>query len=189
MSAKRNNIRIHPDHVEHLDQTRAEARKHAIKPERTGYESVCQLVNEEKKTLTSLLFGYREFRFKAKFVKEKMKSGVFITFAPFDSKQAERAENETGDEQHRTGIMLQPVPVEYMKRTSIAHIHRRLFGFLCRFGYYADMDTVPEPCEILWRMHLDPTMRRATFILEEWKIKDDKQGETFAYKLKLKHPY
>jgi hypothetical protein len=166
--------------VEHLDETRALRRKNAKEPEFTGYVSVCQLINRKK---------CREFRFKSRFVREKMKSGLFLTFAPFTAQQALKAEKETGDERHRTGIMLQPVPPEYMRRTSVAHIHHRLMGFLRRFGMYAPMDTFPEPCEVLYRMKLDPTLEKATFLMEEWKIQDDALGEVLAYKLKLKHPF
>jgi hypothetical protein len=178
--SRKNDIRILPDRIVHLADERRRRRQFAKQPKVTGYMSECRLINTKH---------CREFRFTADFVREKLQTGLILTFAPFSAEQALKAEEETGEERHRTGIMIQPVPPEYMKRTSVAHIRRRFLGLFSRFPYYATLDTVPEPCEVLNRMRMDPSLPSATFFLEEWIIQDDMLGEIKGYKLKLKHPF
>ena len=62
--AKKRNILIHPNRIEDLDKTRAEQRKKAIKPQPTGYSSICRIRNTR---------FHRDILFKADFIAEKFK--------------------------------------------------------------------------------------------------------------------
>lgn len=157
--AKKKNILIHPNRIEDLDQKQAELRKKAIKPKATGYNSICRIRNSR---------FHRDILFKADFIAEKMKTMTFMVFHPIGEEKT---------------MMIQPVPVEWINRTSVCHVQHRLFGKYRRFGFKADLDRVPEPCEILRQCGIDPLANGYTFLLEEWEINDDVMGKITAYKL------
>lgn len=159
MAKKRKNILIHPNRIEDLDKTRAELRKKAIEPKPTGYSSVCRIRNTR---------WSRDILFKDDFVSEKMKSMTFMVFHPIGQEKT---------------MMLQPVPPEYINRTSVCHIAARWFARLRRFAFRAPLDRVPEPCEIFRQCGIDPLAYAYTFMLEEWEIMDDAMGKINAYKL------
>ena len=73
MTKKRKDILIHPNRIEDLDKTRAELRKKAIKPQATGYSSICRIRNTR---------WHRDIIFKADFIAEKLKSMTFMVFHP-----------------------------------------------------------------------------------------------------------
>ena len=159
MAKKRKNILIHPTHIEDLDKKHADLRKKAIKPKATGYNSICRIRNTRWR---------RDILFKADFIAEKMKSMTFMVFHPIGEEKT---------------MMIQPVPPEWINRTSVCHVQQRLFGAWRRFPFYAQLDRVPEPCEILRQCGISPLASGYTFLLEEWKINDDIMGEINAYKL------
>ena len=159
MTKKRKNILIHPNRIEDLDKTRAELRKKAIKPQATGYSSICRIRNTRWR---------RDIIFKADFIAEKLKSMTFMVFHP------------SGEEKT---MMLQPVPPEWINRTSVCHVQHRFLGKHRRFAFKAKLDRVPEPCEILRQCGIDPLAQGYTFMLEEWEIMDDVMGKIPAYKL------
>lgn len=156
---KKRNILIHPDRIEDLDKTRREQRRKAIEPKRTGYESVCRIRNTRR---------YRDILFTTDFVSKKMQSLTFMVFHPIGQDNT---------------MMIQPVPVEWINRTSVCHIQERFLSAFRRYGFYADLDRVPEPCEILHMTGINPLAKGYTYKLEEWVINDDLQGQIFGYKL------
>lgn len=159
MTKKRKNILIHPNRIEDLDKTRAELRKKAIKPKATGYNSICRIRNTR---------WHRDILFKADFIAEKMKSMTFMVFHPIGEEKT---------------MMIQPVPPEWINRTSVCHVQHRLLGSFHRFPFRAQLDRVPEPCEILRQCGIDPLANGYTFLMEEWEINDDVMGKIPAYKL------
>lgn len=159
MANKRRNILIHPNRIEDLDKKHAELRKKAIKPQRTGYSSICRIRNTR---------WNRDILFKADFISEKMKSMTFMVFHPIGEEKT---------------MMIQPVPPEWINRTSVCHIQQRWFAKYRRFAFRSMLDRVPEPCEILRQCGIDPLAQGYTFLLEEWEIMDDVMGKIPAYKL------
>lgn len=157
--SKKKNILIHPDRIEDLDKTRREQRKKAIEPKATGYASICRLRNTNR---------HRDILFTTDFVTRKMQSLTFMVFHPIGQENT---------------MMIQPVPVEWINRTSVCHIQERFLSSFRRYGFYADLDRVPEPCEILRMTGINPLAKGYTYRLEEWSINDDLQGPIFAYKL------
>lgn len=157
--AKKRNILIHPNRIEDLDKTRERLRKNAIKPQRTGYTSICRIRNTR---------WHRDILFKEDFVGVKLKTMTFIIFHPIGQEKT---------------MMLQPVPPEWINRTSVNHVQSRFLGRFRRFQFRAELDRVPEPCEILRQCGIDPLASGYTFMLEEWEIMDDVMGKIPAYKL------
>ena len=157
--AKKRNILIHPNRIEDLDKTREKLKRNAIKPQRTGYTSTCRIRNGR---------WHRDILFKEDFVGEKLKTMTFMIFHPIGQEKT---------------MMLQPVPPEWINRTSVCHVRHRLFGHYRRFAFKAELDRVPEPCEILRQCGIDPLASGSTFMLEEWEIMDDAMGKIPAYKL------
>lgn len=155
---KRKHIFIHPDRIEDLDETNRRLEANRKKEEPTGYKSVCHIRNTRRR---------REILLKSDFVKEKCKSGVFILFKVVNRKQ----------------IMLQPVPIEFMNRTSIIHIRKRNFSRFRKYGYKARLDRSPEPASVFYETGLDPMLQGYTYELEEYKVQDAAFGEICAYKL------
>ncbi|MBM6670044.1 hypothetical protein H6B14_04570 [Phocaeicola coprophilus] len=155
---KRQNIFIHPDRIEHLDETNArleQGRKPAVA---TGYKSICCVRNSRR---------HRDILLRRDFVREKCPSGVFIIFKVVDRRE----------------VMLQPVPVEFINRTSICHIARRPFPWLRGYAYRAELDRTPEPAMVLLHSGVDPLLPEYTFELEEYRVQDAAFGELTAYKL------
>lgn len=159
MSKKRKNILIHPNRIEDLDKRNAELRKKAIKPKPTGYNSFCLIRNSR---------WHRDILFKGDFVAEKMKSMTFMVFHPIGEEKT---------------MMIQPVPPEWINRTSVCHIQERMSSRFRRFPFRSQLDRVPEPCEILRQCGIDPLASGYSFVLEEWEINDDIMGKINAYKL------
>lgn len=157
MENKRKNILIHPDHIEDLDKKYKRLEENRKEPVRTGYTSICRLRN------TRL---HRDILFRRMFVRDKMPTGAFIIF------------KELG----KDSVMLQPCKPEWMNRTHINHVGGRFLGCLLFFSSYADLDTTP-PSQILYDLKIDPLVTSYTFRLEEWKVQDEHDGETVAYKL------
>lgn len=157
--SKKRNILIHPDRIEDLDKTREELKKNAIKPQPTGYFSVCRIRNTKRR---------RDILLPADFVAEKLKSLTVVFFHPIGQEKT---------------MMMQPVPPEWINRTSVCHVQERWFSSLRRFGFSAELDRIPEPCEILHQLGIDPLAKGYTCRLEEWEIMDDKLGKVCAYKL------
>ena len=152
----RKNIFIHPDHVEDLDERK---RQEANKKEatRTGYSTVCRLINRD---------GCRELLLKGSFVRNKCKSGAVFIF------------KVRGKDQ----VMMQPVPIEFMNRTAIIHVHKRALSAFRRYGYHAVMDGTPQPCQVLHMLGLSPVVEEYVFRLDEYVVQDEAFGETFAYR-------
>lgn len=157
--AKKRNILIHPNRIEDLEKTRAELKKKAIKPQRTGYSSICRIRNTRR---------HRDILFKDDFIAEKMKTMTFMVFHPIGQEKT---------------MMLQPVPPEYINRTSVYHIEHRWFPKFRRFQFRSQLDRVPEPCEIFRQCGIDPLAHGYSFMLEEWEIMDDVMGKINGYKL------
>lgn len=156
---KKKNILIHPDRIENLDETRRKQKEKAIKPKKTGYTGICRIRNTKR---------HRDILFTTDFVVNKMKSLTFMVFHPIG--------------QDKT-MMIQPVPVEWINRTSVCHIQERFLSAFRKYGFQAELDRVPEPCEILRMTGINPLANGYTYKLEEWRINDDLQGEINAYKL------
>lgn len=155
--SKKRNILIHPDRIEDLDRTRRERKK--IEPKQTGYVSICRIRNTRRN---------RDILFVTDFVAEKMKSLTFMVFHPIG--------------QDKT-MMIQPVPAEWINRTSVCHIQERFLSSFRKYGFVSELDRVPEPCEIFHMTGINPLAKGYTYKLEEWRINDDLQGEINAYKL------
>lgn len=156
--AHKKKIFIHPDHIENLDEKYEKLEKDKKPEKETGYRSICYIRNTRK---------CRQIHLKANFVKEKCKSGAFIIFKVVDKPQ----------------IMLQPVPIEFMNRTSVGHIEKRNFAFFHRYGYKAELDRTPEPATIFYNLGLDPMLKGYVFEMVEYVVQDEAFGEIFAYKL------
>ena len=173
MENKRKNILIHPASVQHRrihfpqyhflspgSLQQVFLLPESSFPEQThipGYTSICRLRN------TRL---HRDILFRRMFVRDKMPTGAFIIF------------KELG----KDSVMLQPCKPEWMNRTHINHVGGRFLGCLRFFSSYADLDTTP-PSQILYDLKIDPLVTSYTFRLEEWKVQDEHDGETVAYKL------
>lgn len=155
--SKKKNILIHPDRIENLDKSRETRKK--IEPRQTGYASICRIRNTNR---------HRDILFTTDFVAKKMQSLTFMVFHPIG--------------QDKT-MMIQPVPVEWINRTSVCHIQERFLSAFRKYGFRALLDRVPEPCEILRMTGINPLATGYTYRLEEWSINDDLQGEIMAYKL------
>lgn len=159
MAKKRKNIFIHPDHIENLDETAKKLEAGRKEAEPTGYTSECLLRNTKR---------HRDMLLKKAFVQEKLKSGAVFFF-------------KVVGKEHE--MMMQPVPVEFMNRTSINHVEKRLFGSLRRYAYRTDMYSTPEPSTVLFNLGLSPVAKYYRFRLEEYKVRDAAFGDMMAYKL------
>ncbi|WP_300794272.1 hypothetical protein [uncultured Bacteroides sp.] len=139
---------IHPDRIEDRSETIKEREKLKIKNEHTGYTSHCVIINKSKN---------RSILFKSSFVKEKIKTGCLVIFKVV-------GQNE---------IWMQEVTPQFSARTSIAHVKKRMFHFLCRYGYKAVLDGTPEPATILFNSGVDPLLSKYRFRIEEYTAKDE----------------
>lgn len=162
MPKKRRNILIHPDHIENLDEKNRRLEANRKEPKATGYETVCTFRNTRK---------HRDVLLKTDFVRNKCKSGVFIIFKVVNRKE----------------VMLQPVPVEFMNRTSICHVERRFLSHWRCYGYRARLERAPEPAMVFIHSGIDPLIPEYTFRMVEYSIQDEAFGEVLAYKLEPLH--
>lgn len=153
----RKNIFIHPDHVEDLDERKRQQETNKKEATQTGYSTVCRLINRD---------GCRELLLKGCFVRNKCKSGAVFIF------------KVRGKDQ----VMMQPVPIEFMNRTAIIHVHKRALSAFRRYGYHAVMDGTPQPCQVLHMLGLSPVVEEYVFRLDEYVVQDEAFGETFAYR-------
>lgn len=154
---QRKNIYIHPDHVEDLDERRRQQEANKKEPSKTGYSTVCRLINRD---------NCRELLLKGSFVRSKCKSGAVFIFKVCGKDQ----------------VMMQPVPIEFMNRTAIMHVHKRSMSAFRRYGYHAVMDGTPQPCQVLHMLGLSPVVEEYVFRLDEYVVQDEAFGETFAYR-------
>jgi hypothetical protein len=161
--AKKKNIFIHPDRVEDLDKTWKDLELNKAKPEPTGYSTVCLLRNTPEARFP---FRHSDVLLKRSFVERKMPTRAFIIF--HDIRQ--------------DGVMLQPVKLEWMDRSHINHARRRRLSFLHLFGYVAPLTTTP-PSQILALLGIHPLTSAYYCRLEEWRVKDQYDGEVLAYKI------
>lgn len=168
---KKKNIFIHPTHIEDRDETRKKLEKKKIEPRKTGYTDNCKVtqrpsrLNPLLKLLHLDLIFHRYIHLTDDFVTKNCPSRCCIIF-----KQVGKDE-----------LFLQPVPAKYMKRTNILHIKKKWLGNFRWWGYKAYLD-VPEPSTVFYTMGMHPLTRSAQFILEEWTVMDDAEGELNAYK-------
>lgn len=154
---QRKNIYIHPDHVEDLDERRRQQEANKKEPKKTGYSTVCRLINRD---------NCRELLLKGSFVRSKCKSGAVFIFKVCGKDQ----------------VMMQPVPIEFMNRTAIMHVRKRSMSAFRRYGYHAVMDGTPQPCQVLHMLGLSPVVEEYVFRLDEYVVQDEAFGETFAYR-------
>lgn len=154
---QRKNIYIHPDHVEDLDERRHQQEANRKEPRKTGYSTVCRLVNRD---------CCRELLLKGSFVRSKCKSGAVFIFKVCGKDQ----------------VMMQSVPIEFMNRTAIMHVRKRTMSVFRRYGYHAVMDGTPQPCQVLHMLGLSPVVEEYVFRLDEYVVQDEAFGETFAYR-------
>ena len=161
---KQKNIFIHPDHIENLDDTARRLERGRKEAVPTGYTSDCVVRNSRR---------HRDILLSRRFVEEKCPSGAFIIFKVVDKRE----------------VMLQPVPIEFINRTSICHAERRAFARLRLYGYRARLDRAPEPAMVLFHSGVDPLLSAYLFRLEEFRVQDAALGELTAYKLVPVHAY
>ncbi len=152
-------IFIHPDRIEDLDETERKLEQNKKEAEPTGYHSICQIINKGEKRCMLL---------KSSFVRKKIKSGALFIFSVVNKSHE---------------VMLQPVPIEFMNRTAINHVHQRSFSLWRRYGYVVPMDGTPEPAQVLHLLGLSPTLEKYTCRLEEYVVQDAAFGELMAYKI------
>jgi hypothetical protein len=189
MSKRKRNILIHPDHVEDLDKKWAELEKNRKRPVRTGYVTSCLLRNT---TDDRKLIQHRDILFHRSFIESKMPSRGFIIFKHIMPVAGTvNNNNDTpDDEQHfydsnnfdSYPIMLQPCKPEWMNRSHVNHILQRFCPLLRRFGFHAQLDSTP-PSQILYELGISPLKESQRFLLEEWTVKDEHDGDTLAYRL------
>lgn len=145
---KQQRIRIHAGSIENLDETEAEAKKNACEVRETGYKSVCRIYYRESRLnwlrkivnkLTSWAYAPGEccmdlqyinrMELKRNFVKIKVVTRCVTLFLGKN-----KGEN--------VGLVMQPVPVEYLNRITVEHIEKKSFGLFRRFPYYMDLNSL-----------------------------------------------
>lgn len=163
---KKRKIFIHPDHIEYLDETKKKLDANRKEAVATGYVSECLIRNTGR---------HRDMLLPDAFVREKCKSGALFIF-------------KVHGKEHE--IMVQPVPVEFMNRTSINHVVKRSFARIFshrRYSYSVDMHGTPEASTVLYLCGLSPLARSYRFRLVEYTVQDAAFGEVKAYKLMPLH--
>lgn len=162
MTKKKRRIFIHPDHIEDLDETKRKLEVNRKEAVPTGYVSECYIRNTRR---------HRDMLLTASFVRDKCKSGALFIFKVYGK------EHE---------VMVQPVPVEFMNRTSINHVEKRsLMRYFShrRYAYRTDMHGTPEVSTVFFNLGLSPMAQSYHFRMEEYTVQDAAFGEVKAYKL------
>jgi hypothetical protein len=169
---KRRNIRIHPDHIENLDEKYKKLEMNSQEAVFTGYHTVCKVRNY---LYNNKWFKASDVLFTSKFVEEKMPTRAFIIFNEI-RKGRNGAPEKTGN------VMFQPAKQEWMNRTHINHVVPRGFSRLRKFGYRAPLDSTP-PSQIFYEYGIGVKAKYYYFRLVEYRVKDEYDGDVFAYKL------
>lgn len=187
---KQPRIRIHANSIENLDKTEAEAKKHACDVKETGYKSVCRIYYRESylnwlrrivNKLTCWAYApgevcmdlqYRNrMELKRNFVKTRVVTRCATLF-----KGKNKGKN--------VGLILQPVPVEYLNRIAVEHVEKKSFSILRKYPYYMDLNSY-SAVELLRCAGVNPLVHRdMTFRLVEIDGKSSINEMAKFYELK-----
>lgn len=147
---------IHPDRVEDLDEKNKNLEASSKDPQKTGYSSTCIIYNKPHR---------REIVFRKSFVEEKIPAGVILIYKVLKQEK----------------IMLEPVDLSFINRTSVAHIEPRRFFSFRRYPYRALLDTTPEPSMIMLHSKVSPKLPAYKYRLDEYIIRSDEGKDVKAY--------
>lgn len=156
---RKQHIRIHPDHIENLDETAARQAREAVEVKETGYKSRLRLTSRGSRlnwlrrlVSRSLSWLYPKER--------KAWPEVYYRRAEFKRNLLEmRVETRCAlffHDPRKKKMYVQFCPLDYMKRTSVCHIEKHRLSRLRRYAYYADMDMTPEPTYVMLKSGVYP---------------------------------
>ena len=188
---KQQRIRIHANSIENLDETEAQAKKDASEVKETGYSVNARVYYRESRLnwLRRIINALTDFAYapgqhmmqekwinrielKRNFVRNKVLTRCVTIFL---------GKNKGKD----TGLILQPVPMEYLNRMGVEHIEEKKLGWLRTYPFYADLNTY-SAVELLRQAGVNPLASKdVRFRLIEMTGKDKPKDKELTYYYKM----
>ena len=185
---KKQHIRIHADRIENLDDTAERIKKEGEEAKETGYKSICRMYYRESRwnwlrkivnSMTSWAYPYgknccplvykNRLELKRNFVKNKVVTRCATMFLGKNKGK-------------KNGLIMQPVPVEYLNRMPVEHVEKKTFGWIRRWPYYMDLNSY-SAVELMRCAGVNPLANKEVRLrLVEIKGKDG-AAMTYYYKM------
>lgn len=186
---KQQHIRIHADRIENLDETAEKIKKEGVEAKETGYKCTARVYYRESRWnwlrkivnwLTAWAYPHgkscmpvryiNRMELKRNFVKTKVVTRCVTMFL---------GKNKGKD----TGLVMQPVPVEFLNRMAVEHIEEKPLGICRRYPYYMDLNSY-SAVEIMRCAGVNPLANKSVvFGLTELKGKESSGELAYYYKM------
>ena len=186
---KKRNIRIHLDHIENLDETAERIRTEGEEAKETGYTSVARIYYMESRlnwlrkiinSMTSWAYPYDQCCCPMKYINRIELTRNFVKIKVVTRCVTMFSGKNKGK---KTGLIMQPVPMEFLNRMAVEHIEKKPFAWLRRYPYYADLNSY-SAVELFRIAGINPLVtKRAKFRLIELTGKERDQEIANYYRL------